>query len=312
MARMPEVLTAVEPAWLPEGVTLGNGALTRWGAEGGWTPEALSRLRSALAGRPLDLEVVVPEGAAPGPVLREVADALAAAGLSPRHVIALPEPYLKSYQPDGPWPPGPTPEDALAAARDAFPATRIGAGMLTNFTELNRRPPEGGAYVTHGNAAIVHAADDESVLQTLEALSDVLASARAIAGERGLRLGLTAIGMRSNPYGAGLAPNPDGARITMTDADPRRATPFAAAYAVAVCALAARAGVEAVALAAAAGPLGAEGRPMGEAVDALAAFAGQEAQIEGTPPGPLRIKAGGRAVVLDAADAAPRLEGFPG
>ena len=309
-ARMPEVLLAVEPGWLPEGAVPGNGALMRWGAGGGWTPGALSRLRGALAGRPLDLEAVVPDGAAPGPVLRAVAEALAAAGLVPRHVIALPEPYLRSHQPGGPWPPGPTPEDALAAARDAFPAARIGAGMLTNFTELNRRPPEGGAYVTHGNAAIVHAADDESVLETLEALPDVLASARAIAGERGLRLGLTAIAMRSNPYGAGLAPNPSGARITMTDADPRQGTPFAAAYAVAVCALAARAGAEAVTLAAAAGPLGAEGRPVGEAVAALAALAGREARIEGAPPGPLRIEAGDRAIVLDAADAPPKLEGF--
>jgi hypothetical protein len=308
--RMPEILLAVEPGWLPEAEMTGTGVLMRWGPEG-WKPGALARLRDALAGRPLDLEAVVPQGAAPSPALRTVAEALDAAGLCPRHVVALPEPYLRSYQPDGPWPDGPTPEDALAAARAAFPAARIGAGMLTNFTELNRRPPEGGAYITHGNAAIVHAADDESVLETLEALPDVLASARAIAGERGLRLGLAAIGMRSNPYGAGLAPNPEGSQTPMTDADPRQGAPFAAAYAVAVCALAARAGAEAVTLAAAAGPLGAEGRPVGVAVAALATLAGREARIDGTPPGPLRIEAGGRALVLDAADAAPRWEDAP-
>ncbi|WP_044006907.1 hypothetical protein [Jannaschia sp. CCS1] len=307
---MPEVLIAVEPDWLPAGPLHGNAALVRWAPDAAWTAATLARLGTALGHRPLDLEIVIPEGSHPEDVVDGVAADLAEAGLTARHVIALPAAYLQSHQPTGPWPDGPTPEQARDAARAAFPHARIGTGMLTNFTELNRRPPDGGDYITHANSAIVHAADDGSVLETLEAIPDVCASAAAIAGDRPLRLGLMAIGMRSNPYGVGLVPNPGGARITMTDSDPRQSAPFAAAYATAVCALAARAGIEAVTLAAAAGPLGAEGRPIGRTIDALAALAGQKARITGTPPGPLRIEASGDVISLDAADAAPKLEGF--
>lgn len=85
--------------------------------------------------------------------------------------------------------------------------------------------------------------------------------------------------------------------------------PFAAAHAVVFGALTVRAGAEAVTLAAA-GPLGTEGRPGGEAIAAFSDLAGREAWIERTPPRPLRIETGGRALALDAADAAPNLEGI--
>ena len=307
---MPEILIAVEPGWLTPAPLPGNAALVRWTAEKPWTAKTLAQLATSLAGRPLDLEVVLPDGPDPQSFLIGVAATLAEADLVARHVIALPAAYLQSHQPSGPWPDGTTPEQARDAARAAFPRARIGTGMLTNFTELNRRPPIGGDYVTHGNTAIVHAADDASVLETLEAIPDVLASAAAIAGGRPLRLGLVAIGMRSNPYGASLVPNPSGARITMTDADPRQTEPFAAAYATAICALAARAGVAAITLATAAGPQSATGRPIGKVINALSSLSGQTAQINGTPPGPLRIEAGNRIISLCAADAAPELKGF--
>jgi hypothetical protein len=65
-----------------------------------------------------------------------------------------------------------------------------------------------------------------------------------------------------------------------------------------------------VALAAPAGPFAASG-PLRAALAALASVAGGPARIEGAPPGALAIEAGGRRIVLDAADAAPRLEGCP-
>ncbi len=306
---MPEILLAVQPGWLVSEFP-GNAALLRAAPGLDWSKAALRRLADALRGRPLDVEVVIPEGAAPDAVLGGLASRLAEAGLAARHVIALPEPFLKSHQPGGAWPAGTSPEAAMEAARRAFPTARVGAGMLTNFTELNRRRPDGGAYVTHGNAAIVHAADDTSVLQTLEALPDILASAGAIAGDRPLRLGLVAIAMRSNPYGAGLSANPHGQRVTMTDDDPRQGTAFAAAYAVAVAALAAHAGARAIALGAPSGPFGVVGRPIGAAVAALAALAGARAEIAGTPPGPMTLTAGSRRIALSAADAMPHLEGF--
>jgi hypothetical protein len=142
-----------------------------------------------------------------------------------------------------------------------------------------------GDYLTHGTSAIVHAADDASVLETLEALPQVFADARRIAGSRSLRLGLVSIGMRSNPYGAGLSDNPDWGRRTMTARDPRQKGLLAAAYAVGAASAAAEAGAEALALAAPAGPFGiveedGSARPILHAVAALHAAAGQGVRVE--------------------------------
>jgi D-apionolactonase len=161
--------------------------------------------------------------------------------------------------------------------------------MLTNFTEFNRCRPDPAAidFATFGTTAIVHAADDRSVLETLEALGDVFASARAIAGTKPLHLGLVAIGMRSNPYGAAVAPNPRRERLPMVMDDPRQREPFAAAWAVAAAAEAARGGVASFAPAMTGGPigLGEDGTlwPIFHAVAALAALGGAEAEIAGVP-----------------------------
>jgi hypothetical protein len=85
----------------------------------------------------------------------------------------------------------------------------------------------------------VHAADDASVLQTLEALPHVIASARQLASGCFYRLGPSAIGVRDNPYGDGVAPNPFLRRITMTRRDPRHFVLFGAVWTLAYLAVAA-------------------------------------------------------------------------
>ncbi len=175
-------------------------------------------------------------------------------------LTALPRPYLKSYQPEGPWPEGPRPSDALPVLRRLLPGIALGGGSLTHFTEANRCPPASDAdFITFGNSAIVHAADGRSITQTLEALPDIFASAAALLPAKPLHLGLFSIGMRSNPYGDGLAANPQGRYMTMTNEDPRQKTDYAAAYAAAVLALAAKAGCASIALAMTSGPLAAAG-----------------------------------------------------
>jgi D-apionolactonase len=171
---------------------------------------------------PVTLEIVT-EGDAGGDI-RRVQAGCAASGLAPARVVGLPRPYLASHQPEGPWPDGPAPMDLVPLLRRAFPGAEVGGGMLTNFTEFNRhRPdPERIDFATFGTTAIVHAADDRSVLETLEALGDVFASARALAGPRPLRLGLVSIGMRGNPYGAAVAENPARRRVAMALDDPRQ------------------------------------------------------------------------------------------
>lgn len=266
-ARMPEIMLAGAADWLPG--PRGRAALARLGANA-----LLARIEVDAAGAPtdpgpfvelartiaagVDLEIVVRDGIAPRPALQTLAAQCARNGLVPRHVIALPQAYLKSLQPTDPAPPGATPEDCLAAVRATFPTALAGAGMLTNFTEFNRRrpPPGQGDYVTHGSMATVHAADDVSVLETLEALPQIFDSGRHIAGTRPYRLGLVSIGMRSNPHGAGLVANLRNLRRTMADRDPRQRGLFAAAYAIGVASAAAFGGVQAIALAAPVGPFG--------------------------------------------------------
>ena len=111
-------------------------------------------------------------------------------------------------------------------------------------------------YVTHGSTAITHAADDFSVIESLEGLSHVFKSARAIAQGRDYRLGLVAIGMRSNPYGSGVVENLQQSRIAMAGADPRQRGLFAAAWAVGAVAATEGHDVSSMALSAFVGPFG--------------------------------------------------------
>lgn len=212
--------------------------------------------------------------------------------LRPIRATALPRTYLRSHQPDGSWPGGHTPDAALPYLHAAFPGTAIGAGSLTNFTEFNRCPPRSTPdFLTFGNTANVHAADDQSIMETLEALPDIFASAQAILPGLPLHLGLFAIAMRTNPYGAAVQANPDGLCLPMAQDDPRQGTEFAATYAAAVLAQAARAGIGSIALAMTDGPLGQQG--------ALAAFIGHAAALAGQR---VRLTHAGHIFRVKAAD----------
>ncbi len=86
-------------------------------------------------------------------------------------------------------------------------------------------------FVSHCTCPIVHAADDLSVMQSLEALPHIARSARAIIGkEKAYWIGPSTIGMRHNPYGARVMENPANCRVAMTDRDPRQTSLFAAAW----------------------------------------------------------------------------------
>lgn len=275
----PEILLAAEPGWLEGACPPGVRLLARFAEATKWS----DRDFAALAAKgPVDAEIVLPQE----PVVAEGALArlsarLADAGVAVERIVGLPEAYLKRLFPDAPMPDGLDLAAASKLSARAFPFARAGAGVLTHFTELNRcQPPTGiGEYITHGNTAILHAADDLSVVETLEGLLHVMSAARTIAGKREYRLGLVAIGMRSNPHGAGLTPNPDGDKIPMTRNDPRQPTSFAAAYAVAAATLAAQSGAQAICLGAPSGPFGIADDngvlfPIGHAASALAALSG--------------------------------------
>jgi hypothetical protein len=316
-APFPEVLVVAEEGWVPERghpaheVGVGKVVIRLGPRQNGteaWVVDA------ARAGTDVDLEVVIPDGADPDAHLVGVATAVRSHGIDPRHVFALPEAYLKSYQPTGQWPTGTSPAEAAQAAGRAFPGARVGVGMLTNFTEVNRcRPPRVGNYVTHSTTAIVHAADDRSVFETLETLPRILADGAAFARgahnraaegdanlNRTVRLGLTAIGSRGNAFGAADAPNRGRVRKAMASADPRQVGLIAAAYAIGVTSRMVEGGVEAFAPSSLGGPFGVAseaGRyPIFFAVQALRRFSGRPtATLPTLPDG-----AHGIAVVGDA------------
>jgi hypothetical protein len=252
---VPGIDLALEPGWgsdAPALKTLGARA-TRLRLDLGASRD-LEPLLASVQGA-LELELIVDND--PNILDAQLA-ALARRGLQPRAVGALPRAYLASYQPDARWPTGATPTDAARAVRCHFPGVPVIGGMLTNFTELNRYRAAAtcGDILSHGTTAIVHAADDLSVLQTLEALPQIFASAKALAPDKPYRLGLVSIGMRSNPYGSRLADNPDNRRVPMAAADPRQRGLFAAAWMIGAVAATEGSAVKSLALGAPAGPLG--------------------------------------------------------
>ncbi len=264
--RIPEIGLALEPGWLgPENSRdliseIGAGYLSMRTSTSS-DKQFLSDVARICSnsGAQLDVEVVIPDDTDPLTGLTSLAKDFSEFDLRPERVLALRQCYLASYQPSGPWPKGPTPSAVANAVRAVFPNCRVGGGMLTNFTELNRcRPdPENCDFISHGNTAIVHAADDLSVRETLEALPQIMKSAQTIGSSKPYRLGLMSVGMRSNPYGADVATNPAQVRQPMAREDPRQRGLFGAAYAVGVLAAAADCGVEALCPAAPFGPMGA-------------------------------------------------------
>jgi len=191
--------------------------------------------------------------------LRQVAKHVEAAGLVLSGVAVCPSVDRQSTPPGSKWPACPPLADIYAAARAAFPGVRLGGGMFSYFTELNRkRPPvELLDFVIHATNPIVHAADDESVMETLSTLPHITRSTRAIIGEtKPYRIGPSTIGMRQNPYGSRTMPNPDRKRIAMAADDPRQDGLFAAAWTIGYAAAVAPAGLELLTPTAFSGPRG--------------------------------------------------------
>ncbi|MGE0241883.1 MAG: hypothetical protein AB7F09_15410 [Parvibaculaceae bacterium] len=173
-------------------------------------------------------------------------------------VFLSPASDMKSTQPTGPWPPCPPLADIYKLARLLFPDTRIAGGMMSYFTELNRkRPPAGLAdVITFTTSALVHAGDDRSVTEGLEALPAMAMSARAFIAGKPFAVGPSAIGMRFNPYGAAPQANPKDVRQAMNCNDPRQRGLLGAVWNLAYFAHFARNGAEAIALGGLTGPFG--------------------------------------------------------
>ncbi|NKK76699.1 hypothetical protein [Rhizobium leguminosarum] len=204
------------------------------------------------------LEIALPCKSSPSSEAAEIAHQMRLAGFRPDAILISPSVDRQSTPPGSKWPDCPPLEEVYTAARAAFPGIRIGGGMLSYFTELNRkRVPSGQLdFVSHCTNPIVHAADDLSVIQTLEALPFITRSVRAIYGDKPYRIGPSTIPMRQNPYGSRTMDNPAGARIPMANRDPRHNGRFAEAFALGYAIRVLDAGLECLTLSALSGPFG--------------------------------------------------------
>ncbi len=271
--------------------------------------EALKDFAEIAARHPgrTTLEIALPCRAAPQDETPKIARQLRSAGLAPDTIVISPSVDRQSTPPGSQWPECPPLTEVYAAAHAAFPGVRIGGGMLSYFTELNRKrvPPGQLSLISHCTNPIVHAADDLSVMQTLEALPFITRSVRAIYGDMPYRIGPSTIAMRQNPYGSRTMDNPGLGRIPMANRDPRHNGRFAEAFALGYAIRVLDADLECLTLAALTGPFGLvagsgeptpEGgrRPLFRTVKALAGLAGApwQACISSDPSQVLAFMAG--------------------
>lgn len=117
---------------------------------------------------------------------------------------------------------------------------RVGSGTDSFFAALNRSDLTADAYRTVAWSAspTVHAADTDSIVENLAGLDAAVRTARTRVGDIPIRIGPLTLQTRHGPYPAGPA--------SIGQPDPRQAEPFAAAWAIAVAAILARHGVEAL------------------------------------------------------------------
>lgn len=211
-----------------------------------------------LLGAELALEVVTPSVESAKDTLNAIAERARSTGVRFTSVSVTHAGDLGFIMPGTAFPDSAEFDAIYAAARAAFPEARLGGGNFVYFTELNRKPPpfEQLDFVCHTTCAIVHAADDRSVTETIECLPYVIGSGRALFGDKEYRVGPSGIGSRANPFGADSPPNSDLARVTMTRADPRQRGLLGAAWHLGYAARMAEGGVDKVILAAPVGDFG--------------------------------------------------------
>jgi hypothetical protein len=209
-------------------------------------------------GAACELELVVQSVEQFAAELRGVAALVRESGLALSALAVCAAGDLKSVLPGGQRPPAPPLADLYRAAREAFPGVRLGGGMFSFFTELNRKRPPAELldFVHNSTCPIVHAADDRSVMETHEALPYQVATARSFIGNKPYRIGPSAIGCRDNPHGKTFTPNPDNERICLVKSDPRQRGLFGAAWTLGYVASLAPTGVATLSLGAPTGPLG--------------------------------------------------------
>ncbi|MFQ1701334.1 hypothetical protein ACJ5NV_12145 [Loktanella agnita] len=271
---------------------------------GAWD-EQIQAFAAAQAACPdilFDLELILSCADTPATELAAIAELMTDAQFTPASIMLCPSVDRQSTPPGSEWPDCPPLEEIHLAAANVFPDACRGGGMVSFFPELNRkRPPlEILDFVSHGLCPIVHAADDISVMETLETIPHITRSARAIFGGLPYRIGPATIAMRQNPYGNRTIPNPDLQRLCMADDDPRHRGQFGAAYVVGLATALAPADIAVWTPGAVYGPRGVTGpSPIARALATLAGLAGESVKDAQIANGTARLTVGDTSIVAN-------------
>ena len=159
--------------------------------------------------------------------------------------------------------PGPPPPslsllgELYGVARDCFPDQFIGGGVTSAFAELNRNWPPGGLvdFIFYPIGSLVHACDDQTLMENLQSIPAGLATAKAFGGGKPVRIIQATLGLD-----LGMEPHKSAEqgnrRATLAQLDPRHRGLFGAAWALGAVSRAALHGVSAIAPAGLVGEFG--------------------------------------------------------
>ena len=203
-------------------------------------------LKSTLGQFIYDVELICKFDRDPREELKHINDLFIFNKFCPDSILVCPSVDRQSTPPGSVWPECPPLEEIYRTASEVFSNSYLGGGMVSFFPELNRkRPPlDHIRFVSHGLCPIIHAADDVSVMRTLDTIPYIIQTARSFIKDRDYRIGPSTIAMRQNPYGSKTFANPLNQRICMTHDDPRHTAWFGAAYLVGLAARLASSGVK--------------------------------------------------------------------
>lgn len=138
------------------------------------------------------------------------------------YILICPKIYLKSFQPTGNWPAVYPLEEYYNYAKSNFPDSKIVSGMVTNFTELNRKKPTGKFdIISHSFTPIIHDSSDHALMETPETIKHIIDTIKKFSNRSKIHIGPICIGMHHNPYGESLVENKNNTRIELTNKDPR-------------------------------------------------------------------------------------------
>ena len=214
-------LRAMRPAHLHLALETGAGAV-EW--------KRINELLG-IAGARLRLDLTVGDATRTDEALVALRGDLRDAGLAPTSIAVFP-----------------SEERCLRAARRAFPASLIGGGTPHFFVQLNRLESLGTVdFLTFTTSPIVHGADDEAVMLSLQSLPSMVETLGARYPGLPIRIGPSSIATRKSPLGS--QPETDGMqRLALARQDPRCRGLYGAAWTLGYVARLATAGVDAITL----------------------------------------------------------------